>query len=318
MTSKNTLEKIFLTLLDHSDESLKSRIDLFAEANQFQVKHFSNRQDFAIFLKQKEYKDYQILLYTTPTYTDWIGERLVDRNTNLHVIIESESDSDISTTKLAHLESVLIIPKSKRGIVDFERIYQAFTYTKLLGLGHFVGNNERVFKRIVKCKQDKKEVLDEIHAFVLSKSTAKTLRVFEDYARAAVELLDELLLNSLFNANPAYVEAKRNTDFNLSPAEQITAKWSANAQIFAISVEDPFGALQKKDAFNYALDKVVTPFEQKTSGGRGLRMVYERLNSLILNVEPNHNTEVICLVELSNRITRYKTQIKTIHYKKNK
>lgn len=73
--------------------------------------------------------------------------------------------------------------------------------------------------------------------------------------------------------------------------------------MFAISITDPFGGLTSEQFRRYigkGLRRGADQIDDKAGGaGLGLYFLFERLNSLVLNVAPGRCTELIGLIDIT-------------------
>jgi hypothetical protein len=83
-----------------------------------------------------------------------------------------------------------------------------------------------------------------------------------------------------------------------------------------LSVEDPFGALNRETILKYlksCYDGFAGSMNQNKGGaGRGLHQIIENTDITVFNVKKNVRTEVICLFNLEPAKDR--EQIPTFHY----
>ena len=146
---------------------------------------------------------------------------------------------------------------------------------------------------------------EQLYAFVKSLETIIG-RPTDTFAQFALEVQDELLMNAIWDANPARREVDRGGVVTLAPHEHVKVEWSFDGTSLAIGVRDPFGTFDsalivKYLRFLFTKDKKrQVHLQQEGHGaGIGLYMVLERLSSLIITVEPGQCTEVIATLNLS-------------------
>lgn len=142
-----------------------------------------------------------------------------------------------------------------------------------------------------------------------------------DFARMAGEVLDEFLMNAIWDANPARSQKERSLPVFLRPAESVRVSWGVDGKTLALGVADPFGSLKKEVLYQY-LDDVLGSARRRevkvnTTGpgaGIGLHMVFRRVSGVVVNTSPGETTEFVALFDLT-RSPRYLSQNpKTFHF----
>lgn len=142
-----------------------------------------------------------------------------------------------------------------------------------------------------------------------------------DFSRMAGEVLDELLMNAIWDANPARAHAERDKPVGLKPSETVRLEWGVDGNLLAVSVTDPFGSLERSDLVAYRHEVLNVPRTQtvrvNTEGpgaGIGLHMVIRRVSGLVVNMNAGVSTECIALFDIT-RSPRWLNQgPKTFHF----
>lgn len=131
--------------------------------------------------------------------------------------------------------------------------------------------------------------------------------------RAAFGISEEFLMNAVYDApvagNPdKYKATPRTQEVNLSNEEAAQLTYGFDQDTFAISIADPFGAMQQ-NIFNNYLKKIIFRAESSTiiddkigGAGLGLMKILHGCHSLICNVEQNKKTEFIAIFYLDRQI----------------
>jgi CRP-like cAMP-binding protein len=124
---------------------------------------------------------------------------------------------------------------------------------------------------------------------------------------------EELLMNAIYDAprddsgNPKYNHLPRSEEVKLEESERGFFRYACDGVLAALSVEDPFGALDREVILSYLnrgsqpdLD-LGTHEAQKGGAGLGLFQVIETADLIVYNVKKGLRTEVIALfnVDLS-------------------
>jgi hypothetical protein len=152
--------------------------------------------------------------------------------------------------------------------------------------------------------EERKWFREKLFAFV-SSLEAIIERPTDTFAQFALEVQDELLMNAIWDANPARRDFDRGGPVVLAPHEHVRVEWSFDGTLLAIGVRDPFGSFETAVVLKYLKylfskdRKARIQMQQDGPGaGLGLYMVLERLSSLIITVEPGQCTEVIATLNL--------------------
>jgi len=151
---------------------------------------------------------------------------------------------------------------------------------------------------------ERKWFRDQLFEFVKSLDTIIG-RPTDTFAQFALEVQEELLMNAIWDANPARRNAERKGPALLEPHEHVQVEWSFDGTLLAIGVRDPFGSFEASVIYKYlrflfSRDRIkqVKMQQEGQGAGIGLYMVLERLSSLIITVEPGRATEVIATLNL--------------------
>lgn len=142
--------------------------------------------------------------------------------------------------------------------------------------------------------------------------------------RRVSSIAEELMMNAIYDAPVAggrmrYAEM-RDRAYELEPEEYGQLEIAYDSKILAVSVTDPFGAFARDKFFSY-VKKVLQRGEIKDlidtkKGGAGLgifKILYDS-TSLILNVCPGVKTEVIALLDCTEKIQDFDRLGRSIHY----
>jgi len=121
-------------------------------------------------------------------------------------------------------------------------------------------------------------------------------------------VVEELLMNAIYDA-PVDAEGKelynhllRTEPVVLKPEEQGTLSYACDGLLLAVSVEDPFGALDRQTILDYLQScyegKAGTLNQSKGGAGRGLFQIMETADLVVMNVNPHLKTEVIAIINI--------------------
>jgi hypothetical protein len=142
-----------------------------------------------------------------------------------------------------------------------------------------------------------------------------------EFARMAGDVLDEFLMNSIWDANPARVSVDRSIPVFLKPDEVVRVEWGVDGNLLAVSVTDPFGTFRRDNLHKYT-DEVLGLRKQRQvkinrhgpGAGIGLHMVMRRVSGLVINVAPGVATEFVALFDVTKSSRFLSKGPKTFHF----
>lgn len=160
----------------------------------------------------------------------------------------------------------------------------------------------RVLEAPIANSEDKQNIFDQIEAFMGS------LGIRGRLVQRIQEVADEMLMNAVYDApvdnsgKHLFAETPRTTRVDLALEQRPTFRMGSDGRMFAISISDPFGGLTSELFRRYigkGLRGGADQIDDKAGGaGLGLYFLFERLNSLVLNVAPGRCTELVGLVDI--------------------
>lgn len=182
-------------------------------------------------------------------------------------------------------------------------------------LSFFSADKVRTVEKIVRNNDDKRESLKEMEDFVVSLGADDEHR-FQRYATKASEAVDEMLLNAIWDANPALFTKSRDSNFALSPVEEITVRWAFDGDLFGCAVCDPFGRLEKASIVRHLTAETADlgPFLERKSGGLGIKRIFERSHHVVASVRRGVLTEIQCFMRFEKRLRDFQKVPKSLHY----
>ena len=230
------------------------------------------------------------------------------------IIIDNQLDSVLNDIPdLTHIDSVVaknyeVIAKPREVISTTNKIMSKdiFGLDKYLTWG-FKEHSQKVYN-----STKRNDVINIISDFAVLVSGRKPL------GRIMADLIDELLMNAIFDANPKYATASRNQEIILTEEEAVTVKWGCDGHLFGVSVTDPFGNL-KKDTVVSFLRKCFSKSDNMINygeggAGLGLYKILKSINSFIINVEEGRRTETIGIVDMSLSMKEFKAHARSFHF----
>lgn len=167
----------------------------------------------------------------------------------------------------------------------------------LFGLEKYLASGTRVGERAINDEAGKRAAIAEICAWAESVGARRPI------VHRLASVVDELLMNAMIDApresQPTLTYTPGGT---IDPFQQrAVLRWGSDGTQLAVSVTDGFGALRQRDVIDHvrrARDERGRPNPDDPGAGLGLYLVLANVASLIVNVDPQHRTEVICLFDL--------------------
>lgn len=142
-----------------------------------------------------------------------------------------------------------------------------------------------------------------------------------EFSRTTGEVLDELLMNAIWDANPRCNTINRSTPVILEVSEGVKVEWGVDGNILAVAVRDPFGTFPKDILIKYQEDifgmrKNANIHINRTGAGAGigLHMIIRRASAVIVNSTPGFATELVALFDLAKTSRLITKGSKTFHY----
>ena len=183
----------------------------------------------------------------------------------------------------------------------------------LFGLEKYLAPGTRVGERAINDEAGKRTAIAEVCAW------AEGVGARRPIVHRLASVVDELLMNALIDApresQPSLVYTPGGT---IDPLQQrVMLRWGSDGTQLAVSVTDGFGALRQRDVIDHvrrARDDHGRPNPDDPGAGLGLYLVLANVASLIVNVDPNRRTEVICLFDLVRDSRRaIRSTVRSLH-----
>jgi hypothetical protein len=194
-------------------------------------------------------------------------------------------------------------------------LVKKFTEQNILNLNKYLGFGAVLHTRTIDSSQTKRHAVEQIHHFINNLGETTYPHPFGEYARRISEMVDELVINAIFGANPRMHEADRSKAFSLSESEQIELSWGYDGEYFGVGVRDPFGQFDLDTIMKYISSQAkVENILPGKSAGLGLKVIFDRAHQIITNVQKRKVTEVIAVVKFENRLLDFEKTKKSFFY----
>jgi hypothetical protein len=182
----------------------------------------------------------------------------------------------------------------------------------LFGLEKYLARGTKVGERAVNDESAKRSAIAEVCAW------AESIGARRPIVHRIANVVDELLMNAMIDApresQPTLSYAPGGT---INPMQhRALLRWGCDGTQIAVSVDDGFGAIRQRDVIDHvrrAKDERGRPNPDDPGAGLGLYLVLANVASLIVNVDPGHRTEVVCLFDLCRRGPAVVSRARSLH-----
>lgn len=181
------------------------------------------------------------------------------------------------------------------------------------GLEYFMPKGVQPKTIVLKNSRERRALSEAILNILTNASTPPQV------AQLASQATDELLMNAIFDAPTQGGETykrklERNSEFDLSPREQVTLQFANSPGYFGICVRDQFGAL-KKDLVLGFIRKDYEKQEYKVKeddpgAGLGVYGILQGGLSMLFACQPNHFTEVMIFLPQVTSMKQFRQQFR--------
>lgn len=214
----------------------------------------------------------------------------------------------LPTPELGPMLEVLKYPCVKAAIVEDYLDVRLLTYISakaiwgdIFGVSKVVPWGVKIHSELVNTHEERNQALASVAHF------AKTIGLRKKYREAIELVLDELLMNALYNApvdpggRPVFLEVQPKDRPALRLERPAILQVACDGARFALSVRDSFGSLRRDTILTY-LERAASSsgqMENKTSGaGLGLYLVANNVTEFIANILPGTATEMIAIFDI--------------------
>ncbi len=234
------------------------------------------------------------------TLVSAINERMRKDAGFICVIDHSSIEQIVEVMKAGRVSSVLVAD-------DLAPATLSATATRLLygdvfGLEKSMPWGVKIYSTLVGDYQEKSVVISAVSDF------ATAIGVRRKYRESIEQVLDELLMNALYDApvdaagKQMFADVPTKTRISLRMEQKAVVQYACEGDLFALSVRDSFGALKGDTIVKY-LDKCLHAEQQidrKAGGaGLGLYIIANAATQFVVNIFPGVATEVMCTFDLT-------------------
>jgi hypothetical protein len=250
-------------------------------------------------------------------FIDWIHQRPWNFQLDLALFIQSKiSRVAVELTKFSRVKYLLEFDETDSfGGRHLAVLVKKFSEQNILSLDKYLGFGAAIHSQTINSKSSRQDAVEKIYFYVANLGDDAYSHPFGEYARRISEMADELVINSIFSANPRMVGLDRSQDFTLSEAEQVELSWGFDGECFGVCVRDPFGQFNLGTIMKYiSAQAEMENIVAAQSAGLGLKVILDRAHQLITNVQKKKVTEVIAIVKFENRLLDFEKTRKSFFY----
>jgi hypothetical protein len=227
------------------------------------------------------------------------GESLRGASAPVVVVGDDIDDDGLITLMIdAPVSHLVRDPDDKDLSITSEKLVSG----EVFGLEKYVAAGTTIGERIVTTDVEKRSAMLEVTAW------AESIGARRPILHRLSAVLDELLMNALHDAPRA--SRGDDADAMRTVERRAVLRWAHDEQTIAVSVGDAFGAIRQRDVIDNLRraredrGKPNPATEDSNGAGLGLYLVVANVASLIVNVQPGRQTEVVCLFDLARRTQR--------------
>jgi hypothetical protein len=171
----------------------------------------------------------------------------------------------------------------------------------IFGLEKLVPWGTKIYSQLVGDYQEKSLCIAQVSEF------AELMGVRRKYREAVEQVVDEMLMNALYDApvddqgKQIFADIPTKTRISLRMEQKVVVQYACDDKTFSVSVRDSFGTLDRATVVRY-IDKCLHSEQQidrKTGGaGLGLYLMANSTTRMFFNVLPGVATEAVCSFDL--------------------
>lgn len=187
----------------------------------------------------------------------------------------------------------------------------------IFGLEKYLNWGVDVQKSMVTGSVQRRDLIEDMASYF------RNMGAGGDIVRKCTSVAEELLMNAIYDApvddrgRALYNSLARTVEVSLRPDQQATFRYACDGMLAAVSVEDPFGMLERSIILDYLercfQQKQEKTYDGKAGGGLGVFIVLNMADLIVYNVKPKIRTEVIALFNV-RKITQERVMNTSLHY----
>jgi hypothetical protein len=219
------------------------------------------------------------------------------------VIVGDDLDDDalIATMLEAAVSHLVEDPHDRDLSITSEKLASG----DLFGLEKYLADGAVAGERVIEGDADKRHAMGEVCTWAESTGARRPI------VHRLANVVDELLMNALHGTADRIARGA-------ALDGHVSLRWGADDHVLAISVSDACGALRQRDVIDHvrrARSERGRPRPESAhrGAGLGLYLVVANVASLVVNVEAERRTEVVCLFDRSRAGRPAVSPVRSLH-----
>ncbi len=181
-------------------------------------------------------------------------------------------------------------------------------------------NGHECFQCEITSSSQRLKVQEQVSQFakdVIRKHRAQIAQGTAQYAKSISDILDELLMNAIWDANPSMHSLDRSQAIDLEPGCEVNIECACDGTNLSLTVEDkqgtfPQSAVAGPLAYALGLKPTIQVNEGPGGAGLGLFMILQRTSLLSFEVKEAAHTRVTAVMRLDESVREMQARPKTL------
>ena len=179
----------------------------------------------------------------------------------------------------------------------------------IFGIEKYYKNDIQVTRHLLCQSQERHALKDLLSGFI------DQLVSNPKFKQSARVVLEELIMNAFYNApvdserNHIYSKRDRALAVELPKEKAVEVSYSFDGKLLSLAVKDAYGSYDDlilvKQLKEYYQENTLTLRKGSGGAGYGLIKVFSNITHLIMNIEKGQYTEIIVLLDLSLRYSKF-------------
>jgi hypothetical protein len=246
-----------------------------------------------------------VVVHLTGELADAIGDlapRLAGDARMIAILPRADLSRSIAVMQLSERIAGVLVAEHFRGR-DLSSMAMRILAGDIFGLEKLVPWGTKIYSQLVGDYQEKSLCISQISEF------AELMGVRRKYREAIEQVVDEMLMNALYDApvddqgKQIFADIPTKTRISLRMEQKVVVQYACDDRTFSVSVRDSFGTLDRATVVRY-IDKCLHSDEQidrKTGGaGLGLYLMANSTTRMFFNVLPGVATEAVATFDLDS------------------
>jgi len=219
------------------------------------------------------------------------------------IAVVPKSDLDTTVTAMQQSDRIAgVLVADELNVDSLAAMATRALYGDIFGLEKLVSWGTKVYSTLVGDYQEKSICIAQVSEF------AAAMGVRRKYREAIEQVIDEMLMNALYDApvdsdgKMLFADVPTKTRISLRMEQKAVVQYACNGTTFTLSCRDSFGTLTRDTVVNYLYKCLHSDqqIDRKTGGaGLGLYIMANTSSMFVFNVLEGVATECICTFNLT-------------------